>query len=143
YSYFEQKVGIEKALTRIRRYQITLYPNVNGSISLADLINRLDKILQDPCLILSFLSRKQVIWYAADADFISNTDTQDNRQATAYWERRAISDLEDQIELDGFRLPVKQRSLIEGVFQILLSTYQNSIFKDTIQQIIFYLVASY
>lgn len=146
----EEDIGLEVALARVQRCQITIKMPPCGIVSLKTVLADLNNVLEEPLLLLSFLSRKSIGWYEATAHpfFEANIPIELNipiisePRATARFYQFTERNNETNAYLTSI-LPLHRETLAGGVFQQLFDTYMLSPLKDTIRRTIEYLLISY
>jgi hypothetical protein len=145
YEYIHEKVAFEKVLVRFQKYQIALKITSDPpTTSLLSLLVEVKDLLDEPLLVLSFLSRKLITWYNAQATFLSaDHSTEPHRIAYARYQQALGYEPDTSTDSLQFNVPVNKQALKEGVFQILLQNYRNSSLKNTIRQTIQYLMLSH
>jgi hypothetical protein len=137
----DDEIGADEALTRVKKSQITIEVRPGNAVSLQDILASLEQELQEALWLLSFLSRKRVVWYEAEALFLPKDNlSQDPRKAVA--RRNAWFGYEKELVSPSDDLLVKQGRLKDGLFQQLLDSYVSSSHYDTIRQTIVYLLVS-
>jgi len=145
YNYIDEKIGFDSASIQVQRCQIIIKVQTRRrDASLKTFIIELENILEEPLLLLSFLSRRTISWYEANAVFVSKDySPRTHYNAIARREQNLLYDSEIDIKASRFNVPVKPEALSEGLFQTILATYTQSPLKDTIRQAIQYLLVSY
>jgi hypothetical protein len=145
YSYAKHQIGIDSAIIRIQRCQISFEIRHNGYISLASVFKECTSMFDDALWLASLLSRKRLAWYAGDAVFIPN----DNNVKTPFQKATIRRNLHlgyessmghGEYESDLLIHPDKLKT---GLFQELLTNYTNSKYRDAIQRAIMYILMSY
>lgn len=152
YEYLEAEEinGLDVALARVQRCQITMKMPTCGIVSLKTVLVDLNNVLEEPLLLLSFLSRKSIGWYEATAHPFFEVNTPMEVNIPLVSEPRATARFyqftEHNNETDAYLtsiLPIHRETLAEGLFQQLLDAYMSSPLKDTIRRTIQYLLISY
>ncbi len=144
YEYIDEKVGFDPAIVQVQKCQITLkWKTQRRDASLQVLLSDLESILDEPLLLLSFLSRESITWYEAKADFTSKDySTEVHRTAIARRDQNLMYENAISANLSPFDIPIMPEVLRNGIFQALLEQYEKSPLKNTIRQTIQYLLAS-
>lgn len=140
----DESVGLDPAMTRIKRCQITIKTASTGTVSLgamlADLREKFDKALG----LLSFLSRRRVVWYEAEVVFCPRDSlVQDFRRAVArrnQWLGYGSAQTSPPSSID---ILVRHKALKNGLFQRLLKNYESSPNYGTIHQAMIHLLVSH
>jgi hypothetical protein len=145
YEYIDERVGFNVASIQVQKCQITIKVGTRRrNVSLRIIISELEKTLEEPLLILSFLSRQSVSWYEAKAAFLSKDyATEVHRDAIARRQQNLFYDSEIDIKVSRLNVPVEPQALQEGLFQTILDAYIQSPLHTTIRQAIQYLLLSY
>jgi hypothetical protein len=143
YNYIDDKVGFDPASIQIQKCQITIQIRIHRrTTSLKNVFTELENILEEPLLLLSFLSRRNVSWYEARATFFSKDHSQPHRDAIVRHQQDLAYDGDIDVTASRFNVPINPQILSEGLFQTLLTTYRQSPLKNTIRQTIQYLLVT-
>jgi hypothetical protein len=145
YEYIDERIGFNVASIQVQKCQITIRVGTRRrNVSLRMIISELEKTLEEPLLILSFLSRQSVSWYEAKAAFLSKDyATEVHRDAIARRQQNLLYDSEIDIKASRLNVPVEPQALQEGLFQTILDACIQSPLHTTIRQAIQYLLLSY
>ncbi len=84
YDYVGEKVGIDRATIQIRRCQVHLEVKRKGKYALEKLLKELPTAFEDTFWLISFLSRKRVVWHSAEVVAISEGRSSEFRRAIAH-----------------------------------------------------------
>jgi hypothetical protein len=143
YEYLDENLGFDKALIQIQKCQITIkLKSRRRAISLQSILMDLESTLEEPLLLVSFLSRQSILWYEARANFLSKDQpVKDDRNAIVRHGQNQI--YEAKADTSRFAVPVLPEALNGGLFQLLLNSYEASALKSCIRQTIQYLLTSY
>ena len=128
YSYHrDEKIGLNQALIRIQRCQITTKIRLSGQISLKTIINKLVTEFDDALLLLSFLGRSRVVWYEAEVFYRPDSDdnlSRDFRKANVRRDQWfGYKHDYDDLQFSLINVLVKYEALRNGTFQQLLVNY--------------------
>lgn len=138
YEYEKANVGIEKGLLQVQRCQIRLEGNIQPSLNVSKLFEALENELEDALLVVSFLSRRWVLWYELSGMFIPEDGLE--YSIVNVKKRREVS----QVSPNQYReCLLDNRTLSEGSFQGLLIAYQTSPVKETLRRAMIFAVSSY
>jgi hypothetical protein len=141
----DEKVGLDQAMIRVQRCQITIEIQPAGVVSLRTILSDLEDALNEALWLSSFLSRRRIAWYGAEAIFFPGDGlTKDVRQAIA--RRRQWLGFKSETQTDPswmIDLLVKKQALKDGLFQQLLVNYETLPFHNTIRRAIINLLMSY
>lgn len=143
YEYVEDKIGIDKATIRIRKCQAHLIIKPKGKFSLEKLIKELPDSFDETFWLISFLSRKRIVWYGADIAALPNKENPAFRQAVAYRQSWLGFYQDQDREQSWIDMVLKLEDLRNGLFEELLKNYQSSQYKTTIRRTIPFLLMSY
>lgn len=143
YEYVDDIVGIDKATIRIRRCQIRLTIKRKGKYSLEALLKSISDVFSETLWLLSFLSRKRIVWYRAEAvAFLKRNGVPDYLQAAAHYQSW-LGFQDKQNEDDRWEeLLVKNIELKNGLFEVLNNNFKRSKHKALILRVIPYLLMS-
>jgi len=146
YAYFNENLGFDKALIRVQRCQIEISSQFDDPISLPSALDALNTTLDKPLLLLSFLNRRYITWYAAHATFIPNETSPEGfrgiRRAVAHYKRFEGYGSHTQTSL-WLDVPVEAQTLKNGLFQQLLANLENSPYYHVIHKTIPHLLKSH
>jgi hypothetical protein len=114
-------------------------------VSLKSILNGLEDALEDALRLVSFLSRRRIAWYEAEAIFLPGEDDPKQPPSTAIARRRRWLGYERETHKDVSLTDslIKQKALQGGLFQHLLKNYESTPFKYAIYQTMLHLLASY
>lgn len=144
YAYVDNKIGIDEALIRIRRCEITIRTKGIPKISLGTALEELPEILDESLWLVSFLGRKRIVWYAGEALFIPAKGS-GKPFAHAIVHRQRLLGYEGRMGYGRSRhdLLISPKLLRKGLFQDLLTAYETSKYHDVVRKTIPYIMASY
>lgn len=142
YEYVDERVGIDKATIRIRKCQVHLIIRPKGKFSFENLMKRLPDSFDEAFKLLSFLSRKRITWYSADAMALSRKGNPEIRQAISY-RQSWLGFQQDENEQTWIDMVVKLTDLRVGLFEKLYENYCGSQYKTIIERTIPFLLMSY
>ena len=145
YIYADEDVGIDKAMLRIQRCQIILKIKSKEIVSLKLILQELSQIFDDTLWLLSLLSRRRITWYAGEAVYLPGNNSQTKNFKKAFIHRERHLGYEGTMgfgehEID---LLITADTLRGQLFQTLLTSYNSSRYKETIQQAIIYVLMTY
>lgn len=143
YEYVEDKIGIDKATIRIRKCQAHLIIKPKGRFSLEKLIKELPDSFDETFWLISFLSRKRIVWYGVDIVALPNKENPTYRQAAAYRQSWLGFHQDQDREQSWIDMVLKLEDLRNGLFEELIKNYQLSQYKTTIRRTIPFLLMSY
>lgn len=135
----EERVGIDPAVIQIKRSCIVLRVTNRNKLALDELLIEIQDYFDNVCWLISFLSRRRVIWYEGEAIFLSANENSFHRQA--FVRRNKWQGYVD-ITLSHHPL-IKFDLLRNGVFQHILTGYETSDNKALIKRTIVHLLLSY
>jgi hypothetical protein len=143
YDYHEESIGFDEALIRVQRCQIEIESQFTDPISLAEVLYSLNAILDEPLLLLSFLNRRYITWYAAQANFYPDeASPKEIRQAITHCQRMGY-ETQGQIHTSlWLHVPADAQALKDGLFQQLLMNLEGSPLRNVIHQTIPHLLKS-
>jgi len=134
-----ERVGIEAAVTQIKRSCILLRSVPKEKANLEEILINAQEDFDNVMWLMSFLARRRIVWYEGKARFFPTESAYGFRQVfirrnkwLGYTNKRV--DNHPLIESDKLR---------DGLFEQLLSQYQSSPFRDIIHQTIIHLLMSY
>lgn len=147
YMYLDETVGIDKASLEVQKCEINIEKHFSNLASLENLFEEIDKEVEDATLIISFICRKYVEWYASQVNIHEDTLI-DNKQNTkeitlyrltssAYRVTQLVHDPQDS------NIILQRGNLANGLFQKILKNYKQLECKHVIQQSILYILKSY
>lgn len=140
----DEKVGLDQALIRVQRCQVTIEIQPAGVISLRSILSDLEDALDEALWLSSFLSRRRIAWYGAEAIFFpGDGPTKDFRQAIARRRQWLGFQSETQADPSWIDLLVKKQALKDQLFQQLLTNYEASPFHNTIRRAMINLLMSH
>ena len=141
YHYKTSKYEIDNATVRIQRSQINLEIKIQGAVSFKVLTTELVHILDDALWLISFLSRKRLVWYAGEFAFVS--DKHEHKMAKISRETwLGYIDNNDR-DFRPFELLISLDFLKEGFLQNLVDNYLASSYCALMKQAIIHLMMSY
>jgi len=143
YEYIDDKVGSDAATIRLRRCQVHLAVKPKGKYSLETLIRGLPDLFDETFRLVSFLSRKRIVWYAAEAAAFSVKDKPGYRLANAYRQSWLGFQEVQPYEQTWIDLLVAPKELRKGLFERLHQNFQASKYKTLIKRTIPFLTMSY
>ena len=144
YQYTKDNVKLNSALIRIQRCQVNFRLVSQGVTSLREIINELRGVLDDALWFVSFLSRRRIAWYSAEAVFIpGDGPTKRFQKAIAHRQQWLGYHSETEKELSWTDLLITPNTLRDGLLQPLLDSYQSSPHKAVIRRTIPYILVSY
>jgi hypothetical protein len=144
YTYIDDSKGPNKAITRIQSCTLTVNIESKRTASFRDYLELIDIKLKNVFWILSFLSRKRVVWYACEA-LGYPTDGIDDGFKTMLAKRHigASNFIQKKYDDDWLDLLVTREGLENGGLQNLILNFQNSPHQQSILRAIKQLVLSY
>jgi hypothetical protein len=144
YEYHDEKVGLDQALIRVQRCQVSIEIQPAGLVSLRSILSDLEDALDEGLWLSSFLSRRRIAWYGAKAIFFPGDDSEEGfREATARRRQWLGFESETQTDPSWIDLLVKKQDLMDGLFQQLLTNYGASPFHSIIRRAIINLLMSH
>jgi len=144
YEYHYEKVGLDQALIRVQRCQVSIEIQPAGLVSLRSILSDLEDALDEGLWLSSFLSRRRIAWYGAKVVFFPGDDSEEGfREATARRRQWLGFESETQADPSWIDLLVKKQDLMDGLFQQLLTNYKASPFHNTIRRAIINLLTSH
>ncbi|MFN8432405.1 MAG: hypothetical protein U0V18_00195 [Anaerolineales bacterium] len=114
-----------------------------GKFSLEKLIKELPDSFDETFWLISFLSRKRIVWYGADIVALPNKENPAFRQAVAYRQSWLGFHQDLDREQSWIDMVLKLEDLRNGLFEELLENYESSQYKTTIRRTIPFLLMSY
>jgi len=144
YSYAKHQVGINKAIIRVQRCQISFEIHSKESISLGNLLRDCVEVFDDSLWLISLLSRKRLAWYAGEAMLIPDDNVKiPFRKATIH--RNLHLGYESTLGYGEHEsdLLIAPNKLKTELFQELLTNYTTSEYHGAIQRAIIYVLMSY
>lgn len=138
-----ENVGLDQATVRIKRCVIIIGVQSTGVASFKSMLTDLKEIFEKALWLLSFLSRKRVVWYEAKVVFYPDDNlVKDSRQAIAR-RNQWLGFGNDEMVAHNFPL-VKRRVMIDdGLFAQLLANYESSEHYTTLRQAMIHLLVSH
>lgn len=143
YYYAYDKVGVDKTTIRIRRCQAYLVIKPKGQFSLENLMRELPNLFDETFRLISFLSRKRITWYAAEALVFPKKGNLEFRQAVSYKQSWLGFQGDQEDEQTWLDVTVKLADLRNGLFEKLHENYLESQYKSIIKRTIPFLMMSY
>jgi hypothetical protein len=136
YTYDSERVGLNEATVRIRQCQVVIKTEFEGNVSLRSFARSLEDALDEPLWLMSLLSRRRLPWYAATIWFFRPEDdffrTAEIRRQQ--WLGRDPGGYGKK--LSWLDLLADREALVSGHFQRMYSRYEESPHKETIRQVI-------
>jgi hypothetical protein len=143
YDFRQDRVGFDYALVRIQRCQVTKHEQVRGKVSLTSKAIELLE-LDEPLVLLSFLSRKRNGWYEARIHYYPPDGSSDRVRSVQAYRSIWIGYSDDSDSKHSLlRLLVNRNALLGGGFQALWDAYQNASYKDALHRAILHILMSH
>ncbi|MEZ4862546.1 MAG: hypothetical protein R3C14_14625 [Caldilineaceae bacterium] len=135
----EERVGIDPAVIQIKRSCIVLRVTNRNRLALDELLIEIQDYFDNVCWLMSFLSRRRVIWYEGEAIFLATDENSFHRQAFV---RR--NKWHGYVDITISHHPVINFKLLrDGLFQHILNGYESSENRELIKRTIVHLLLSY
>jgi hypothetical protein len=127
----------DRLLARIKVAELRLEGKISSKVDPPSLVREVEAAIEEPLRLLSFLSRRNLVWYEIRADFI--LQERKNRQWPSYLKRRVVL-LNNSQDVQ----PLADRwHLFAGGFDGLLVRLRNAGARDWLVKAMIYCVASY
>lgn len=137
YYHFEPRFGRGQVLTRIKLAEIRYSGETISNLSPTSLVKQIDQGLDEPLLLLSFLSRKHLPWYEIRCTFLP---ADSKKQSVQEFLRRRLTFVRSTQNASPL---LQQGQLREGKFQRLLDHFREHPFKAWLRRAMIYIAASY
>ncbi len=135
YDYEKMEIPNGNGTLQLQRTKLYIDKAFKGSIETEQLINQIEDDIRDVLRILSFISRKTIVWHEISMSFYSDDEKHWGHEiAKRRKENFRIKPKKDQL--------FHQKVLKNGLFSKLVSEYQKSADKERIKRIIIFLGAS-
>ena len=136
FSNHSDRVGVEDADVQIETSHIIISNTFSTTINVGDRTAQIVEGVKDILDLLTLINRKYVHWYAIEASFRENEDSQN----AVHTEVRNRFGTYKNSNRDGL---FWQRELKSGLLHELVNAYHSSPIKSSIEKAIMYLAASY
>lgn len=132
------RVGVEPAITQIRRSCIKLSVNNTENIALGQLLIGMQEYFDDVLWFMSFLARQRIVWYEGEALYLSTKSSEYKRALIR--RNKWLGHIDEQIRNHPL---FDYDTLHDGLFEQLINRYLSSQLRNVIHQTIIHLLLSY